>query len=517
MKNPSVYTLLYNGSQHSEISGEFSLPDYLPDVRKVLRVTSDPHITGKFMNGEHLELEGEVGITLIYFSEEQTVCAFSASLPFSQSVTVSGLDETAVITAHLHADGSTCRLTGPRKCTLRSRPVLYIRAAAQRDITPDTSSISDASRLCVKTVPIPTTDLICIGKDSLRYAEDIAITDGVITTVLSCTVIPTVAECRSSVGHAVCKGEFDICALCAILTDKGCEYRSLHRRVPFSEVLEADGITEIYRCEPDLTVTAVTPTVTEEGHNLGIDFSCDAAVICAADRMTEIITDAYLPDCDIRIQGEPQTVFRPLKTVIGAFSASTTISHDPQEHVHSVIDCSMHPSLERRDIKNGRLTLDGTMDVSLICSTEEGKYLPLSASVPIHWDTDGSALPDTSALILYADCTVSGTTLRIDASTNSIVCDAELSVCLSVSAKETHALPSALKVHADNKISAQPRESLIFYYPEQNESVWDIAKRYRITPQALISANALDAQTETVTDGIPLIIPVCPLFAKMKA
>ena len=61
------------------------------------------------MNGERLELEGEVGMTLLYVSEENTVCAFSASLPFSQSIAVSGLDETAVITARLRADSTACR------------------------------------------------------------------------------------------------------------------------------------------------------------------------------------------------------------------------------------------------------------------------------------------------------------------------------------------------------------------------------------------------------------------------
>ena len=69
MKAPHIYTLLYNGNQHSEISGEFSLPDYLPDVRRILRVKADPHITGKYMNGERLEFEGEVTMTLIYLSE----------------------------------------------------------------------------------------------------------------------------------------------------------------------------------------------------------------------------------------------------------------------------------------------------------------------------------------------------------------------------------------------------------------------------------------------------------------
>ena len=64
MEQEKVYTLLYSGTQNSEISGEFTLPDYLPDVRRILRLTSGPRITGKFMNGERLELEGEVSMTL---------------------------------------------------------------------------------------------------------------------------------------------------------------------------------------------------------------------------------------------------------------------------------------------------------------------------------------------------------------------------------------------------------------------------------------------------------------------
>ena len=53
-----VNALLYNGINHTDVQGEFSLPDYLPDVRRILRVTADARVTGRYMNGEKLELEG---------------------------------------------------------------------------------------------------------------------------------------------------------------------------------------------------------------------------------------------------------------------------------------------------------------------------------------------------------------------------------------------------------------------------------------------------------------------------
>ena len=515
MKAPHVYTLLYHGSQHSEISGEFSLPDYLPDVRRILRVKADPHITGKYMNGERLEFEGEVSMTLIYLSEEQTVCAFSAAIPFSQNAAVAGLDESTVITARLHADNSACRLMGPRKCVLRTRPTLRIRAAAKMSTVPDTQSLPDANALCTDSRPIPTADLICISRDALRYSEDIACADGAIVSVLSCDVTPCVRECRVSAGHVVCKGEFLISALCSVMTDGDTACRALTSRVPFSESLDGEGVTEEHRCEPDLTVISVTPTVTEEGHNLGVDFCCDAAVICSSDSTADIITDAFLPTADVRVQGEPHTVFRPLKTVYGTCNVSGSLSHDPQEPLGSVLDCRMRPTLDRYESKDGRLLLDGSAEVSLICLSADGKYLPLTGSFPLHWETDGAGLPDAADLLIFSDCTATAPSMRIDPSANTVICDAELSVCLSLSAKETYVLPRALTVAQNSPTYTPPTEPLILCYPEEGEQLWDIAKRYRIPPQTIRRANHLDGGK--IAKASPLVIPIHPLFADMKA
>ena len=326
-----------------------------------------------------------------------------------------------------------------------------------------------------------------------------------------------VKECRVSAGHVLCKGEFIIAALCSVLTDSGTVCRSLQSRIPFAETLDGDGLTEEHRCEPDITVTSVTPTITEEGRSLGIDFCCDAAVICARDSETEIITDAYLPECDVRIQGEPHAVFRPLKTVYGAFSASAALSYDPQETIGAAVDTRMCAFFDRFENRDGRIVLDGSLDISVICMSDDGKYFPLNGTVPIRWDTDASGMPDTADLLPVTDCTVVGTTVRIDPSSNTVTCDAELSVALSLSAKETHALPRTLSVPPDSKTYTAYAEPLILCYPEPDETVWDIAKRYRIPPNSVLQANRIDSTAAPLSSASPLIIPIHPLFAEMKA
>ncbi len=518
MNEKAIYTLLYHGTQHSEISGEFTFPDYLPDVRRVLRVSAHPHITGKYMNGERLELEGEVGMTLLYFSEESTVCAFTAALPFSQSIAIPGLDETAIITARLHTDSTACRLTGPRKCILRTKPTLSVRAAVQKHITPDLSSLpaAETPNLCIRTTELPASDLVCMSRADLRYAEDLSAGDGVIVTVLSCEVSPTIRECRAMTGSVICKGEFAVTALCSIQEDGGIVCRTLSRRIPFSEVLDDPIITEAFRCEPDLTVTSVTPTVTEEGRNLGVDFVCDLALLCAADIRVPIITDAFLPSYDVLLPTDPHTVFRPLKTVTGALSASAALKFDSKEPPKAVTDACITASFDRWELKDGRIHLDGTLEVSLICASEETGYLPLTQSVPLHWDTDAAGLGDIQALLIQTDCGIAGQNTRIDSAAGTVVCDAELSVLVSIAAKETHELPRALTLPPDAKPYPPIRECLIFCYPEQGETVWDIAKRYRIPPQTVCTANGMDPASDTA-DISPLVIPIHPVFAHRKA
>ena len=520
MNPKTVYTLLCHGTHHSESSGEFTLPDYLPDVRRVLRVTADPHVTGKYMTGERLELEGEVRMTLLYLSEESSVCAFSAVLPFSQSIAVPSLDETAIITAHLSCDTAACRLLGPRKCVLRTKPALYVRAASRRDITPDTASLSAEVKdtLCLRTHSYPAADLVCVSRGDLRYADDLSVgTDGTVTAVLSCTVTPLIRECRAVSGGVICKGEFVLSALCSLQETGGNVCRALTGRLPFSETLDDAALTDAFRCEPDLCITNVTPTVIEDGRALGVDFSCELAVLCTADTEIPVITDAFSAKNDIRLTEEPCTVFRPLKTVIGAMSAAAALKFDPADPPKAVTDACITVRFDRTEKKDGRLQLDGTMECTLLCSCEDGSYQPLSATVPVHWDTDGSAMPDASSLLLHSDCSVSSYSTRIDTTAGTVFCDAELSVLLTAAAKEIRSLPRALTVPSDTPSYPVPSHPLMFCYPEEGECLWDIAKRYRIPPAVIAATNGLDPNTEVCESKTPLVIAHHPVFAKKNA
>ncbi len=518
--NETVTQLLYDATPGTDLSGEFSLPDYLPDVRRVLYVTAEPHTTGRYMNGERLELEGTTEITLLYLSDENTLHSFIGSVPFTENIPIPHLDENTVVTARVTADNGACRLSGPRKCTLRCRVRFAVRALTEISVVPDTAALPPAETLCTKTVTQPAVCVRSVSRDDLRYAEDIA-AGGIIYEVLSSSVTPVVAECRAGRDTVTVKGDYFIRALCAFSddTDTSHSYRVLERRIPFSEELPLsaplpndDHVLLI----PDLAVTVCTPTVTEEGRNLGIDFSVECAVLCTCDAPVSVITDAFLPTEDVRITFDDVSSYLPLCVFNGTYTATGTLKYDTSDGVREVIDCRVLPRIDRITTENGFTVITGELQTTALARCENGSFLPISGNIPLHWETDNapcSRIPATEQL-LACEMPVTAVQTKLDPD-GTIAVEVTLRPELSAAKRLTIPLPRAISVPADAKPFPPSPFSAVLFYPMPGESLWDIARRYRMPPADICLANDLPTDTEAVPDGVTvLLIPTSALFAR---
>ena len=60
---------VFDSVKHTDVSEEFILPDYLPDVKKIIRVDVKPKIDGKFITKDKVDFEGDI-ISHILFCDE---------------------------------------------------------------------------------------------------------------------------------------------------------------------------------------------------------------------------------------------------------------------------------------------------------------------------------------------------------------------------------------------------------------------------------------------------------------
>ena len=99
------------------------LPDYLPEIRRILRVSSRILPAGKYIGGAKAEFAGTVVHSVIYTGETGALAAANLSSDYEFSVPLGEQAQNCdpIVYAKSEIDSVVCRLGGPRKLSIRTK------------------------------------------------------------------------------------------------------------------------------------------------------------------------------------------------------------------------------------------------------------------------------------------------------------------------------------------------------------------------------------------------------------
>ncbi len=123
-------------------------------------------------------------------------------------------------------------------------------------------------------------------------------------TLIRSEAVANVQDCKMMPGKVILKGEVLLCTLYANDTVAGTMDRVEHE-IPFSQIVDVDGLDEEWFCDcrADVTVCDVHITQNPNGENvlLSVSIKLQAQVQCYRTGASEIITDAYLTSCPLKL------------------------------------------------------------------------------------------------------------------------------------------------------------------------------------------------------------------------
>ena len=110
---------------NSEVSDDFTLPDYYPEIRRVLYVKESSLPPSGFVGGSKIDVNGVLDYTLVYVGGDGQLCSAPLSAEYSFSIPVEGaadfeFGEGVTLMTHTFCDSSNVRVSGPRKLSVRS-------------------------------------------------------------------------------------------------------------------------------------------------------------------------------------------------------------------------------------------------------------------------------------------------------------------------------------------------------------------------------------------------------------
>ncbi len=477
------------GNVTCESTGEYTLPDYMPEVRRVLRVDADASVTGTYENGDKTETGGETRYTVIYSDAEGQLAAAELDGTFEGSIHTSG---STGMTVYPRVENVACRLMGPRRLSLRAGVALHAEASRAVPVSmPKVDENAGKVELLTCPVRVSTTQYFAV--------PDIALTDSVKAEenlqVLSSDGRVLVRDVKCEEDGVRIRGEVWLTALCNHSAGNPC---TLSTKIPFEEHVDCDGVMPGFTGIAWACLRHVSCEMGESGTAI---FDVNFAISGMATKHEEgrATTDLYSTQFEMtplteRITGRWYPIMQ--------MANFTVDGNVPREELGGG-DEPLRPVDARAVVTSAHCTTDGAVVVLegdirvgciLSCDASEGGYRSENFSIPYKVRVNcGENIPENCTI--HADVVCISCRTRPDG--NRLGVDAEIGVTVVGTCEEQVDVITSATCDMSTAVT-HAEDEIIAAYLSDGDTLWSIGKRYHVPLADIASANSLpDEAMET--------------------
>ncbi len=503
--NLSARELVFEGCREVPVDLDFSLPEYCPDMKKILKCKLQPNITSRNISGDRLNVEGMTKIRVIYSdAENNRIRCCENSVPFSCSVDIRSNPENAFAITSSRVEYVNCRAVSPRKLDIHGAFSMCSKIYVKKSL--EISSGVSGNDTEQKTTKLKMNNLIGIGQQQFSLNETLELGENRSSpeTILNSDVSLRISEYKNMSNKTVLKGEAVIKILYIDDLSTG-HTETLEYTIPVSQIVDVPGITEDSTCVVDSEVIMHDEQIcNENGENsnfINSEIKIVATVMAFNNKDISIVSDVYSTEYDVDVMKDSIKMEQLSEIVRDNFSHKDTVNLS-DANVSKLIDawsdtCSVNPHFEEENI-----VFKCKMNICILALDNENipmyieRILEFEHSKP--FDSNPSEMVCEIKMLPGAiNCSLMGS------NSIEIKINPELFGEIYVSKKQD----MVISVMTD-ETSAVPKDdaSLTVYYASAGEDIWDIARKYYTCAEMIKREN--DISEDKVKNSGMLLIPM---------
>ncbi len=472
---------IYGRSLGSEVSGDFTLPDYQNEIRRILEVIPTVLPPAKYVGDTTAEFNGTVDYQVVYVGADGGIYSVPLSSDYNISVPLESAGRDAVLSAFCNvcAENVSTRVSAPRRLGIRTRLRADICVLSHTNGTcalPEGGSAANIYTLNKKT---PTLQCESASTDIIKVSYIAPLGEESLRVVLADAAICE-CSCTPREGAVDCNGILNLKLL--TVNEENGEYNTLESKIPVEGQLDMDTVTPDSLCRASGYASEVGINVTDAG------IECEVGVIfegkCANMYDAEYMSDMYSTEYECTCQWENKSVRRMLSFGQTAFSISeriplsaTSIPEDAQ-----LTECTARTVFDRCECEGSKCVFFGNAKFCVIYA-KDGEMWSSELSVPLKCElpTLYGAQTGTDVSGFEAIGVVCSPKARLNE--KNLCIDAE--VYFSGESMTQTGIDIVTEAQIGEKRAVGEPE-LIVCYPSVDDTAWSIAKRYAVAPSHMI-------------------------------
>ena len=473
------------------------LPDYYPDVMKILRYTAKAVTSPVFSDGTGETVSGNVSIEVNYVSEEGEFCFCGQVQPFSHNFVREG--NISAAEAEAVADEFSCRAVNKRRIDLHGSLNLTLRTVGteEREFV---KAAEGAGAVC-KT---DSTDMVTIAGEyfksfTVEEKGELGYGKPPFGRAVRTAVSAAVNECHVIQDKIVTKGEVRVKVFWSPEEADGeaeKEYFTSSFSFPVSRMIDAPGVLMTDTCDASYRADFPELTPSEDGASLLVKVKVGAFARVYRTDSTEFLTDMFSTEFENSVENGKLTVIDRVFPV--ELTEEVSEKMELPTSVEKIIDLWTEVQSQPRPDSEGKILYSLRLCMFARDSEDSVAYYEKTVERELSSPAAGrkTAFYNLSATVANEDYTLTrGGSVEISA---SVVIDGTVYTSVTKNAL------TACTVDENKKID-RGDAAVVLYYAEPGEEIWNIAKSHRTPLDGIFSENGLSE--EVLSARKMLVIP----------
>ncbi len=478
-----VERLIAASEEQAMVEGEVALPGSMRDAARILHTDAQMIIGAVETQVDRLAMDGQVVFHVLYTQgDPKRVQTLEAACDFSHQMEMQDVSPRMqarligdVLEAQAHASGGRLLLRAAVSLTaqvLSAAPVSAVRNVAGLD----------SLRMRTENVSICRTTGEGSAEALLREEYEIPAALNVVETLYA-TAKPQVSDVVGGEGKASVSGT----VLLDVYHASGLEELPLvvtHHTIEFEQPVDLHGGSgQMLQAMPRVRDVMVNSMEAGDGGRvLRVEVVLSTQVIATQQETQTVLSDAYtLRGEDVALEKQPMDLHTQNAYAVARESGKLMLQlPEKSPPIGTVLAAFVHPTIAGRERIGGRLTVEGVLGVTVI-------YLPQDSDQPTSAQKE-EAFSLTFPCSIPQTATLQIAPLEVDAV--GITSDrVEVRYMMQLTGTACVTQRVDMVVDARMQPGAVQTGGMVLYYPQANETIWDVARRYRVDAASLTRLN----------------------------
>ncbi len=495
--------ILYNESTEQPIDVGFTLPDFCPDISKIFKCRATAYISSKGLSGKNITIDGNICITLFYADKGDKLCSYEYQYPFSKNLEMSAECNAANLSCSCKCEYINCRAVSGRKVDIHGAIAIFVKVFRRNSY--EIISDIDDKNIELRRTAAPATMPMGYSEKYLIIEEEIGVGQGQsgVESVIRYHASPCIKEGKIINDKIIVKGE--LCVWVLYCPEKTGAPQTVKTVIPFSQIVDMEGITELCECETrcEVAFLEIKPKNSVSGECKSFNVTAKLLISCEGYCANEVsvITDAFSKKHEAKILKNSVPFERICESIKENYHCKKNI--ELAESIDCILDmwCDIQSCSTR--FENGSMLIMGTLLAGIVaCDENSGSAY---YEKPIDFEYKYPIKGDMSLMRCNPEIQVCSCSYTI-VSPNTVELRADLQLNASVYECKTVSLITDISIDENKMVSRNSKAAMIIYFTNENECVWDIARHYTSSVDEIMKINSLES--ENLPGGKMLLVPM---------